>query len=187
MRQQTSPTNTMTAPVDDLLNTKLREMSVEERSDGLHDVHGVAENLPEETPKMIRAKVKEMNEALIASTSRSKSSVDTHAYDQAISLDRAYVERLKVPFLRAEGYNSGRAAARLIRFFDRKLELFGEEMLVKEITPRECFDDEEMEALQAGVVQILSHRDRVGRGVFLIHGKVNVNYSTKVVVSQSVQ
>jgi hypothetical protein len=190
-RHQTSSEGSlaiMTAPVDDLLNAKLREMSVEERSDGLHDVHGVAENLEEETPEMLQAKVLEMNEALtiiMASSSRSKSSVKTitHAYKKAVSKSRDYVERLKIPCLRAESYNSERAAERLIRFFSRKMELFGEETLVKELTQRDCLDQQEMKCLNEGVTQVLSHRDRMGRAILFMHGKSNVTYSTKTVVS----
>jgi hypothetical protein len=166
--------------VDDLLNTKLNRMTVEQRSDGLHDVHGVAGKLEDETPEMLEAKVGEMNEALASSCS--SSSFDTRAYEEAVSVSCEYVEGLKIPCLRAEAYNSQKAAERMTTFFSRKLELFGEETLGREITQRECLDQHDMKALNEGIIQVLPKRDRVGRGILLLHGKSSTNYPTRTVV-----
>jgi hypothetical protein len=50
-------------------------------------------------------------------------------------------------------------------FFQRKLELFGENKLVKKIT-LEDMDEDDMAAVKSGSVHFLSQKDRAGRPVF---------------------
>jgi hypothetical protein len=167
--------------LDDLLGSKLNRMSLEERSNGLHDLHGVAD-IEEETTEMLRAKLNEMNQALAAAASHASSSRDVRAYQKAIAMRPEYVWRLKLPCLRAERYNSQEAARRLLRFFDRKLELFGEARLVRDIT-RDELNEDENDALEQGLFQVLPDRDRAGRAILFIDGMVNASHSTTTVVS----
>jgi hypothetical protein len=145
----------------------------------VNDLHGVAD-LPSETPEMIEKKVKEMNNAL--SSPYAKMGADTSAYWKALEMDSRYVETFKVPCLRCASYNAADAAALLLRMFSQKLDLFGEERLVRHI--RQCdLDEETLEALQKGLMQISPHGDRSGRTVLFCFGRVNQQYDIQVVVS----
>jgi hypothetical protein len=177
------PSSPVNKVVDDTeginICSRLNNMSIEERCQGLHDLHGVAD-LPTETPEMIEKKVEEMNNVL--SSLYANMGTDTSACRKALEMDSRYVETLKVPCLRCASYNGGDAAALLLRMFSQKLDLFGEERLVRQI--RQCdLDEETLEALQKGLTQILPYADRSGRTVLLCLGRVNQQYDIQVVVS----
>ncbi|KAL3930740.1 MAG: hypothetical protein SGBAC_011632 [Bacillariaceae sp.] len=75
-------------------------------------------------------------------------------------------QTLRMKFLRSEKFDVQKSAERMIRFFDCKLYFFGEQKLCKDITLHDL-DKDDLKALKAGYMQILSGRDRAGRAVFL--------------------
>lgn len=81
---------------------------------------------------------------------------------QSLEYTQDRVFRLK--FLRCDRFHVVRAAGRFIRYFDWKLELFGEGSLTREIT----IDDltgEDRAMLKKGYLQRLPVRDRAGRSI----------------------
>jgi hypothetical protein len=166
--------------IDSALGAKLNNLSIEERSNVLHDLHGVAD-IVEETPEMLKQKTAEMTKAL--STIENLGVEGSLAYRKAVAMSPEYVNELKIRFLRAEGYNGEQAADRMSRFFDGKLKYFGEEKLVQELRLQDL-GEEENEALRKGLCQVLPQRDRAGRIVVLLHGMVNIMYATHTVVSR---
>jgi hypothetical protein len=165
--------------VDNLLSAKLNKMSMEQRSDGLYDLHGVAD-LENETPEMIQEKMEEINEALALSCT--SNSVDSRDYEKAYSMSREHVEKIKRLCLRAEIYNSEEASARVLRFFTRKRELFGEERLVRDITMRDL-GEEATTLLRRGLWQLLPQRDRAGRAILFLYDMETTKYENISVVS----
>ena len=89
------------------------------------------------------------------------------AIDLAETKNRSYVEdpKFRLKFLRADRYDARKAAGRFIRFFDFKLELFGEEALARRITWNDL-QPEDQAALKKGYLQRLPIRDRAGRAIF---------------------
>jgi hypothetical protein len=165
-----------------ILSSQLNELTIEERSSALHDIHGVSDEKLDETPNMIQDKVQQMTLALNLSISNQRAD-NVWAYRKAMELSREYVEGLKIGFLRVMHYDSKEAAARMIRFFSRKMDLFGEETLVCDIEFKDLTEYEQ-EALRKGLVQLLPIRNRAGRPVVFINGKVNALYPvTNTVVS----
>jgi hypothetical protein len=152
-------------------------LSLEERSKIEYELHGVAD-LQEETQDMLQMRISEMNKALYVLLFTGK---DTSAYEKALDISKDYVGGLKLAFLRAENYNGKEAAARLVRFFDRKRSLFGEAMLDRDIRLSDL-DDEEMEALKQGIVMLLPQRDRSGRSIVVVNGRLNEMHSARVVM-----
>jgi hypothetical protein len=69
------------------VSAKLNKMSMEERSSGLHDLHGVADRISE-SPEMVRAKSQEMSNILssIADVGADESS----AYRKAVAVSPDY-------------------------------------------------------------------------------------------------
>ena len=156
---------------------------MEERYDGLHDLHGVTKQ-KEEEPEFIWESLIEMELALTEKVTEEGGGPMNQGlgYKKAMSMSPEYVENLKISFLRAENYNSKDAAARMIRFFDRKLELFGEEKLVKDITFQDL-GEEEVKVLERGCYQVLPQRDRAGRAIVYMCGALSEEAENMVVVS----
>ena len=176
---------------DTLLMSKINAMSLEDRTLGLHDLHGVAE-IQTETSELIRTKLLEMdhylsnwNRLFLSNTTMRMMMgnyvPDVQKYYIALSMSTEYVHTMKIQCLRTDLYRTKHATIRLLRFFDHKSQLFGDESLVKEIT-FEDLDEETSSAVTNGFCQLLPQRDRTGRAIFLIYAKINLHYSTEALV-----
>lgn len=108
----------------------MNALSVEERQAVIQDIHGVPD-LISETPAFIRSKVDETKEVLQNLTSTSYRA----AWDRASYL-RPELESDAhfLIFLRAKKYNTFDAANWLLKFYDTKREVWGEDLLVHRIT-----------------------------------------------------
>jgi hypothetical protein len=73
-------------------------------------------------------------------------------------------QEFRLGFLRSKMFHTKRAAARMMRFFDWKLQLFGVTKLCHDIT-LEDLELEDMALLRKGYFQVLPERDRAGRRV----------------------
>ena len=149
------------ADTDALIAQEMNGLSVKERDHVIFDLHGVNE-LPNETPEFIYNNLKAMDRAL-SNLFRGK-----HAYEMALSKDPEYVRdfNFRLMFLRATNWKARAAAVRILRFFNTKLELFGEDRLVKNITQTDL-PPNAIKCLYSGYVQVLPFRDRSGRALIL--------------------
>lgn len=95
----------------DVPSNKLYELSAEERTAAFQDLHGAFDLVPE-TPELVQQKHTELNQALL-----NLPPDETAAIFQAMQLNPAYVESLKLCFLRAEQFRSDRAAVRMAGHF----------------------------------------------------------------------
>jgi hypothetical protein len=71
----------------------------------------------------------------------------------------------KLMFLRADCYDATKAAARMAKFYEKKLSLFGEEKLVKKITS-EDLNEEELARLGVAGCTIDVEKDPIGRPIW---------------------
>ena len=145
---------------DSILAEELNRMSVEEREQVLHELHGIAEPIDESKPGFIDEKLAEMDREIQANLPLHKGG----AYEEALSIDPSYCEdkALRLSFLRAARFNAQTAAKNLISFMHEKKMLFGTELLCKSIG----FDDLDNDTqifVKGGFLQILTGRDRAGR------------------------
>ena len=142
--------------VDSVLCKKLNQLSMEERNKGTYDLHGVSDDdNMEETVEMIQQKLHEM-QTLFSTVSMNSEGAgsDTIAYQNAIQMDKEYVEGINRVSLRGKTYDSQEAIANAISFFSLKQELFGDKNLCKHI----CLDDideDGMKVLKEGRAQLL--------------------------------
>jgi hypothetical protein len=164
--------------VGKILGDKLNELSLEERTHGIHDLHGVAD-IADETPEMLRTKLQEVGE--IANSFSDDAATVAYRKVLMLMVNRDYVEKIKLMCLRADYYVSQKAAARLVSFFSYKQELFGDQRLAREIT-LEDFEGEDRLGLNNGVYQLLPQRDRAGRAVIMFVGKNASELSTETSV-----
>jgi hypothetical protein len=94
--------------------------------------------------------------------------VDKPAFDLARLISPRYVEQdsFLLRFLIAENFDAKAAAARLVRHFQKKVELYGREKLGSAIQVRDLGMDDQL-ALASGGVQLLQAKDREGRPILL--------------------
>jgi hypothetical protein len=138
-----------------LLAHEMSNLSVQERTNALEDLHGVA-SVAEETPEVVDSRLLEFDWELTRRKNR--------AYCLAESLSKDYVSNreIRLMFLRADLFNVSTATTRFMNFLEHKLALFGLERLTKRITLADLTPDD-LEVLESGFLQELADYDRSGR------------------------
>jgi hypothetical protein len=144
--------------MDSQLAKEMNQLSMAERDEVLRDIHGVNDDI-EETPEFVAQKLVELEKAL--EKIRKKD-----AYDLAQSKSPEYVSegRFRLMFLRADRFAPHKAAGRIVRHFEMKLELFGAEKIARDIQ-MDDLDEDGIACLQSGFTQVLPVRDSSGRAI----------------------
>ena len=144
--------------IDSLIAQEMNELSMKERDKVLFDIHGISD-ASEET-----------NEFLDTSLARLEAELSRigqkEAYNMAKALSPDYVSnrKFRLMFLRCDRFDAKRAAIRLVKHFESKLELFGADKVARDIV-QEDLDEDDLRCLQAPFLQLLPSRDRAGRAV----------------------
>lgn len=153
---------------DRLIAKELSEMSIKERDLVLSDLHGLKREDDNTTRELqnstlVRDALKQLDYEI------SKLKKHRQAYDKALFLNPSYVmnQTFRLKFLRADRFNTVKAARRLIQHFDFKLELFGIEKLARDITFDDLNDDEQEIYLAGGFWPVHNAYDRTGRRIVL--------------------
>jgi len=143
-----------------MLASALNNLTAQERTLALHDVHCVGEEL-KESPEIVEKSLVEFDQAV----QRQRNPV----YDIAVSHNRAYVENrsFRLRFLRAAMHNIGLAVANMMNFLDNKLLHFGEDKVSREIRLNDL-NEEEVGLLVSGIFHIQNDRDPMGRVIVYI-------------------
>jgi hypothetical protein len=156
--------------IDARLANELNQLSMKEREDVIHDIHGVAD-IVQETPQLLQQSLEEMQQALDQMTSDSSQQIPKHkkacaAYLLAKEQNHDYLQnpKLLVSFLRSESFDPQKAATRLLHFVTEKLILFGPEKVGRDILLSDL-DSQDLKALESGFFQLLPARDRAGRAI----------------------
>jgi hypothetical protein len=142
-----------------LFAQELNKLSMQERDEVLQDIHGVSDVMNEE-PAFVRKQFQQLEDELSRIS-------DKEAYLQAKLLHEEYVTNQKflLMFLRADAFQVKLAAARIVAFFQAKLDLFGPDKLGRDITLSDLNEDD-IRCLESGYAQVLPERDRAGRAIF---------------------
>jgi hypothetical protein len=158
--EKTAPND---ASIDAYLIREMNELSVQERQKVLEEIHGVAD-VQEETPDMVAEALGELAGAMCNLPRSARRALD-RAFFLKPSIEKD--SKFKLMFLRADYYDAGKAAMRMAKFFEHKLELFGEDKLVKKIT-LEDLNEEELKILRFGSSMRLAEKDPTGRPILFI-------------------
>jgi hypothetical protein len=147
--------------IDSVIAKQMSCLSVKDREKAYMDVHGVSD-LVEETPEMVEGGLVQLEREVLLLRDRA-------AYDLADSMDPTYTRNrdFRLAFLRTELFDSQQTALRLIRHFQMKLDLFGRDRLVMDIT-QDDLDKDGMHALYSGYGRLLIATDRAGRLISLL-------------------
>ena len=142
-----------------MIAKEMNQLSVNEREKVLEDVHGIARAVDEPLDYV-------RNSLVLLEQELSKITRNKAAFDLAKIQSKEYVssEKLGLMFLRAESFDAHKAAARMVRFFDEKYELFGADKLARNIVLADL-DPDDITVLEKGVCQVLPRKDCAGRKV----------------------
>jgi hypothetical protein len=147
------------------LAEEMNRLSVQQRERIFEDVHGVAD-VQEETPEFV-AKHVEAFEKFVGWLRPN----DRKTYNKALFLKPTLQTdiKFKLKFLRADEFDADKAASRMVKYFDQKCNLFGEEKLVENITMDDLTEDER-HLYKIGYMSELPFRDRSGRPIIFGDG-----------------
>jgi hypothetical protein len=173
--------NTPTASPDffdeKLLARDMNDLTVQTREKFYDEIHGVADII-EETPELVASSLARMRKEMAAIPKRRRRTLD-----RAFFLKPSLVtdDSFHLMFLRAERFDTFKAAAKMNRHFNHKLELWGEEKLVKRIT-LDDLDEKAMKYVQWGGVQTRMVNNRGDRSIsFMAACNENVSHWLAVV------
>jgi hypothetical protein len=143
---------------DVLIAEELNKLTMKERDAVLHDLHGVAD-IVDEKPGFVSDRLSLLDAELSNIPNNS-------AYNQALEMSPDYVmdRSFRIMFLRADGFKPEPAARRMASFFVQKGKLFGHDKLTKKICLADL-DEDAIDCLNTGYLQLLPARDRAGRAV----------------------
>jgi hypothetical protein len=129
----------------------------------------------DEPPEAIHFAIEELAQEIDKIPSKQK-----QAFEMALSHFPDYVNdpSFILRFLRAERFDPGMTAARLVLHFEIKLELFGPEKLGREIILSDL-DPDDMHSMNMGYFQILPKRDFSGRPVFFYYKAITGCYKRR--------
>ncbi|KAL3928531.1 MAG: hypothetical protein SGBAC_012613, partial [Bacillariaceae sp.] len=135
----------------------MKNLTFEQLQREQEDFHGVADNSTQEGADAIGEKLQSMD----AHLSRTKAGT---IYESAEAKDLAYVSNrdFRMLFLKGNRYDPKAAAEQMIRYFDIKHNLFGDECLLREITTQDLNEDD-IASILAGTIQMSSCPDSSGR------------------------
>ena len=127
-----------------LLAEAIHNLTLQEREKVYEDIHGVSEII-EETSDLIGQSLVDLdNELLSLNSNNNNNKEEMFAYNKALAMSKDYVtdSTFRLSFLRAERFNCNKAASRIVRHFELKLKVFGEEKLTKPIRLSDLNDKE---------------------------------------------
>jgi hypothetical protein len=139
------------------LAKEMNELSVQEREQVFDDIHGVADVL-EETAELLLTSIRALDRSI--ASSRHKALTRAMFLRPELESDNQF----KLMFLRATEFNVKAALKRICAHFQKKVELFGEDKLVKDITISDL-SEEDLEYHKAMIT--LPQKDQTGRSVLL--------------------
>jgi hypothetical protein len=141
-----------------LVASEMNKLTFKEREIVYEDLHAVSKP-EEETSVHINKAISEMK-GVLASIRRKP------AYNKALFLNREYVDdpSFLLMFLRSTRFDTKEAAQRIVDHFKFKLELFGSDMLGRDLM-YEDLDGDAKQALISGAVQVPTSRDTAGRAI----------------------
>ena len=127
------------------------------------DLYGQDTTIVEETPVLLRTSIAQLQEALEATDDD-----DKQAFLRAQQECPEYVnsETFLLPFLRCEQFNATLAARRIVRYWEEKLNLFGDEHAFGPVT-LDSLQESDFRVIRGGGVSLVPSKDEGGRA--LIH------------------
>ena len=155
-----------------LLVSGLNQMSIQEQSEALEDVHCVRQDL-QETPDMIQQSLAEFDQLVRAT--------ENVIYEKAVHKNRSYVEdsAFRLIFLRANLYDTGRSVRQMLNFLHQKAKHFGLDNITRDITIHDM-NQADMVLVQSCMYHIQDSTDRNDRVILHVFNNVETSIIARV-------
>lgn len=171
---------------NEIIAEALQSMSIEKRQEAVRQLYGIerasanTSTVPnvgstpvasmeelEKDPAFVDTKLQEMEQQLKQMKSAFGWNLKVAPLEIAETQNFEYTQSrlFRLKFLRCDRFDASLAAGRFIRYFDWKMELFGEESLARDIILSDLTKKEQA-TLKKGYMQRLPVRDRAGRAIF---------------------
>jgi hypothetical protein len=162
--QQEQPEPANSNSNGDLLAEELSNLTVKERERVYEEIHGVAD-ITDETPEFVSSSLESMRSAFVIIPKPQRKALDRALFLRPTleSDDNFYLM-----FLRSERFNGAKAARKLCRYYENKLELWGDDKLARPIT-LEDLTEFETEQIYQGNYQFSPNKDQGNRPVHFVH------------------
>lgn len=152
------------------LGKELAKLSFQERLVITEELHGVQSGaiVEEEDPSFVQKRVHALYEEIQRIRPNQKED-----YRKACFLAPTKYHRnlsFDLMFLRSTKFDAKAAARRIVDHFRYKVQLFGPEILAKDITVDDL-SEEDMNAMKSGAFLVLATKDRAGRAIFFARMK----------------
>jgi len=158
------PDNSTVSPdeSESIIARELMHLSIQERDEVLHDLHGVASTV-EEKPEFVEKCLYDL-ETELADIEADKKKV----FEDVMSTNPSYVgdRGFRIMFLRSVKFDAPRAAGLMVNYFEKKARLFGMASIARNVVIRDL-DKDAMACLKSGYVQLVPGKDRSGRSVLM--------------------
>ena len=154
--------------MDSLLNKELYQLSLKDREEINEEIHGVHSMHVPETPELIVSKLEELDRQL---TNRHQHQLPIHtqnAYEEALALGSPYIHdpNFRIMFLRAELFDTAKAANRMMGFLQLLRDYLGPQALLQ--LPYSSLNQmtaQDIQLLKRSVFVLLPGRDGAGRRI----------------------
>ena len=147
--------------LDAILAKQMEQLSMYERMKYNKEIHGISDDdeCVKERPQFIQEKLDQM-EVCLTTRIVSTRNLCKDAYERALYTSPEYVRdpKFRTLFLKGAQYDPYVAATTFVHHFQVKLELFGKDLLTKDIALADL-NDEDIQALKQGAEQLLPVRD----------------------------
>jgi len=178
------------------LSRKLNTLTMTEREQAQNDIYGFRQRNQKEDPLELTIWMNEMDDLIqkgIASTDKRFSALRlamhtniNHSGGMGATTGMSgpeFVRSQKLKFLRASHWVVEDAVYRMALFFEIKLEHFGSECLVRDLTMKDLTAKEISLWKQHGFLQLAEERDAYGRAILVVMGKQQFYIPQATVVS----
>jgi hypothetical protein len=147
-QQRRAASRILFCPSEERTVRELQELPSEDREQVWADMTGDPETtyyrIHAENPEFVALCLAELSNTLETYSHANRSS-----FDRAFQQNSDYVSSQRIKFLRADNFDPSAAANRMIAFFQRKEELFGTEILSRDIRLKDLSADD-FESLKGG-------------------------------------
>ena len=148
----------------DAWRAELESLSEEERTQVLAGRFGIQNHSVVETPELLAESFTQLEEALDEIPEQQKEAYETAVFVNPVDFTK---DEFRLAFLRADEFNAVAAAHRLVKYFDRKVALFGVDDAFKPGISIMNMKEEDYPALIKGGLRLLPDYDLHGRALVL--------------------
>jgi len=150
---------------DEQMAREHAEASQEEHDQANRDLYGIEDYVIDETDEFLEESFRLLDEAI-------QDVEEKEAYELASFVNPDYItsKKFRIMFLRAERFDIPKTAVRIVKYWDRKVQLFGTDNAFKPLSILDFPAQDEVALWSAGL-SLLNARDSVGRALAFCYRK----------------